>query len=114
MSQEYSDFIAQEELISLEDYTKDIIDAIIDIKHRMDCISIKHSDDDIKVIRHDNSIYILANPQLGIEPVFEDDEFVGEEPLYNITLMHLKFNMTPRVRIIMPELCTRLDYEPRI
>jgi hypothetical protein len=115
MSQNYKDSI------SPENYTEDIKNAIEDIKSKMENSLIEYSDNDIDVFQHGNSVYVLANPRLGIDPIFDELGEIKEcVPLYNITLIcnenrlsfedgEIKFKL-PKIRIIRPDLCIRIDY----
>jgi hypothetical protein len=111
-----------EKLIEAQDYTDDIVKAIADIKNVMDNTLVEYSDKDIQVFQYGNIVYILANPQLGTEPVFDEVGRIKEMvPLRNITLIYpedwlsfegnkIKYKM-PRLRIMRPELCARIVYE---
>lgn len=98
---------------------------IADVKFRMDWARIPYEEGDILVLWHGDNVYILANPILGSEPIY--DEFgrvVDHVPLHNITLLwqedwlksHVNYDsdcvifeiVCPRLRVLRPEFCVRL------
>lgn len=108
------------EIITPCDYTPEIFTVIDEIKHRMDWMHIPYADDDILVLKHEETIYVLANPVLGTEPIYNELEcIVDHVPLHNITLVYTEdwikgdgksLTITsPRLRILRPELCLRIS-----
>jgi len=84
------------------------------------------TDDQIKAFDNDGILYILANPLLGEEPIFDrGGNFLRMEPMYNITLMKdknwvgTKWNdgkfvatvKLPELRVLRPDLCFRIKPE---
>lgn len=113
-----------EYLIPPEGYTPEIIARIERIKYRMRSTLVEFTENDIKVFRHSNFIYILANPILGEEPIFDDmGRLIEMIPLYNLTIKldkdwlktervesALKFTAKiPRLRVMRPDLCDRIE-----
>lgn len=110
--------------IQPEHYTPEILRCVERIKDRMDFTNTIFNDSDIKVFELDTGdIYILANPQLGYESIFDDfGNFIEMVPLYNLTelrdenwfdskriedewIVNVKM---PRIKIMRPDLCIRI------
>ena len=110
-------------LLKPEEYTFEILAHIQEIKNKMDSTLVEYSDSDILVFEYAESIYILANPIVRKEYIYDVcGKYVTTEKIYNITLIYedglktrqqedkLIFTMIlPRLRIIRPELCKRID-----
>ena len=108
-----------ERLIESNEYTQQILEQIEIIKSRMRNTLTDFTDDQIAVFDVDGVFYILANPPLGEEPIFDRfGNFVKMVPMYNITIMNdkdwISFNQEgmsvkqPRLRILRPDLCARI------
>lgn len=112
-------------IITPENYTPEIKTSIQKIKNRMHQTLVNFMDEDIKVFEYENSVYILANPILGEEPIFDNmGNFQEMIPMYNLTIIQdedwlktetdtdrhrLKFIIKiPRLRILRPDLCDRI------
>lgn len=113
----------KEQLIKSEDYTSEILAKIELIKNRMTNSLVEFTDDDIKVFRHNDSVYILGNPLLGEEPIFDSlGNFEKMVPMWNLTIIFdedfvetkrtengLQITVKiPRLRVLRPELCERI------
>lgn len=113
-----------EKLIDPSEYTPQTLEIIETLKHRMRNTLIEFTDDQIKIFDVDGILYILANPRLGEEPVFDKQEnFLTMVPMYNLTIVHdgdwIRTELTdegkhtvkikqPRLRILRPDLCFRI------
>lgn len=108
-----------ERLISPEEYTSEIVNAIANIKSRMDDTLVKYDEDTIIVFENDGIIYVLGNPILGSQRIVDDEGNVEVVPLYNLTVMYDSDWITyhqhkikikpPRLRIFRPDLCERIN-----
>lgn len=111
-----------EHILTSEEYTPEIQSHIYQIKNRMRNTLIEFTDKDIIVVENEGVIYILGNPVLGRDPVFDEfgnfKEFID---LYNITIIDngpirtelnngklTFFKPIPTLRILRPELCARI------
>ena len=112
-----------DKLIEPDNYTPEIKTSITRIKNRMHHALIDFTDDDIKVFEHGDMYYILANPVLGEEPIYDNvGNFQEMTPMHNLTLIYdddwlstrmdgnkLVFtSKIPRLRILRPDLCDRV------
>lgn len=112
-----------ERIIEPSEYTTQILQLIEILKDRMRSTLVEFTDDQIKAFDVDGVLYILANPQLGEEAVFDENNCAELVPMYNITLMHDKdwidtkwtgggkyvVNVKqPKLRILRPDLCFRI------
>lgn len=105
------------EIIDPADYTSQIEHIIAKLKHRMDSTLVEYSEDDILVVENDGTIYVLANPVVGREPLYDEFGRIQEWiPLRNITLVWMNDRLSfernrlsrPELRIIRPDLCTMI------
>lgn len=107
-------------VIRPEDSTVEINDCVAKLRCRMAWTCTLYEEEDILVLAYGDDVYILANPVLGSEPIY--DEFgrvIDRVPMRNITLIWqedwLKGDAStltvtlPRLRILRPDLCTRLN-----
>jgi hypothetical protein len=108
------------EIIAPCDYTPEIFAVIDELKSRMAWALIPYADEDILVLKYEGTIYVLANPVLGTEPIYNElGRVVDHVPLHNITLIYTEdwikgdgksLAVTiPRLRILKPELCLRIS-----
>ena len=110
-------------IVETKDYTSEIHACVAELRYKMDQTCTPHKEEDILVLRMDDDVYILANPVLGSEPVYDEfDRAVDHIPLHNITLLWqedwlksrvdsdcLLFEVIcPRLRVLRLELCIRL------
>ena len=114
--------MSDERLVEPADYTPEILASINKIKNRMRNTLVSFTDDDIKVFEYVGIIYILANPILGEEPIFDDfGQFEKMIPMHNITIIYKDWIQSeivddklvfkgyrPRLRILRPDLCDRI------
>ena len=123
-----------ERLIEPADYTPEILASIARIKDRMRRTMVSFTDDDVRVFEYEGFIYILSNPVMGEEPLFDEfGQFEKMAPMHNLTLIYDKgepiiknnwygrylitnnevkyvFTMEkPRLRILRPDLCDRIE-----
>lgn len=109
-------------IIEPDDYTSRIRQIMATLFHRMNLTLTEYSrTDDIIVIQDGNITYVLANPVLGREPLYNEfGKFEKWIPTRNITAiwsddwkMHTpdqeKFTIRqPRTRVIRPDLCMKI------
>lgn len=118
-----------EKLIDPRDYTLKTLGCIEQVKHRMDCTNVAFTDQDIKVFEYNGETYILSNPRLGCEPIYDDlGRIIRIVPLHNITMMQdrdwIKTSWIedkwivdvkiPKLRIMRPELCVKITKDGEI
>ena len=110
-------------IVAAKDYTPEIHACIAALGYKMDQVRIPYKEEDILVLRHGDAVYVLANPILGSEPIYDEfDRVVDHVLLRNLTLIWqedwlksrvgsdcLLFEvMCPRLRVLRPELCIKL------
>lgn len=116
--------IVTEKLIEPDNYTPEIRASILKIKSRMKNTLVSFTEQDIKVFENEGMAYILANPVLGQEPLYDEmGNFQEMIPMYNLTVIYdrdwiqteVKDNQliftakVPRLRILRPDLCDRIN-----
>jgi hypothetical protein len=75
----------------------------------------QYTDDDIRVFDVSGVIFVLANPVLGDEAVFDaDGDFEKMVPMHNLTVMPNGHVNTPSLRILRPDLCMRIELDGAI
>ena len=110
-------------IVAAKDYTPEIHACIADLGYKMDQTCIPYKEEDILVLRHGDDVYVLANPVLGSEPIYDESgRVVDHVPMRNLTLVWqedwlrvdrasdcLLFEVIcPRLRVLRPELCIKL------
>lgn len=108
-----------EQLIDPADYTPEIQACVSRLKHRMDVMLTGYEDGDVRAFQVGDEVYVLANPVLGEEPVYDEFGQVKElVPMRNLTLIYPQDRLSleggmlkvklGRVRILRPELCMKI------
>lgn len=115
--------IVTERLIEPENYTPEIRSSISKLKSRMKNTLVAFTEQDIKVFENEGMVYILANPIVGQEPLYDEmGNFLEMIPAYNLTVIYDKdwlkterkdnqlifTTKVPRLRILRPDLCDRI------
>lgn len=119
----FNGVIVTERLIEPENYTPEIRSSILKLKSRMKNTLVTFTEQDIKVFENEGMAYILANPILGEEPLYDDmGNFQEMIPMYNLTVIYDKdwiqterkdsqlifTAKVPRLRVLRPDLCDRI------
>ena len=112
------------EIIGPRDYTPEIRRAIEKLEYRMAYTLTDYKPGDIAAFRDGDTVYVLANPVLGKEPIYDDfGQVIEYLSMHNITLIYYDgppevgspehdFKLSirlPRLRILRPDLCLRIE-----
>lgn len=112
------------EIIKPADYTPLIQGCIKRLEYRMEATLTDYEPNDFLAIRDGDVVFVLANPVLGEEPIYDDFGQVTElVPMRNFTLLYydgppetgppqqdfiLKVRL-PRLRVLRSDLCLKIE-----
>lgn len=112
------------EFIKPMDYTPEIRKCLTKLEARLFNTLIDYKSDDFLVLKSEDSIFVLANPVLGKEAIYDDFGKVVEYiPMRNITLVYYDHHCEtevhghnfllpislPRLRVLRPDLCLKIE-----
>lgn len=113
-------------ILNRMEYTADVLKCIVELEYHMQLTCTPYKEEDIIVCENEDDLYVLANPVLGMEPIFDElgrlrecvslrnltlicaHDFIQFGPLTEDGQIEVKIKM-PALRVMRPDLCVRLS-----